>query len=72
MRPESIGDYEGTDDIRLGNIEGLNYQTLEFEKSPTIFIVRDNSSKTRNEYFPRLEMRVSLTSRNISTRGRMK
>ncbi len=51
MRPESIGDYEGSDGIRLGDIEGLNLKTLEFEKSPAIITVRDNLSKTRDEYF---------------------
>ena len=51
MRPESIGDYEGTDGIRLGDIEGLNLKTLEFEKSPAIITVRDSLSKTRDEYF---------------------
>ncbi len=51
MRPESIGDYEGTDGIRLGDIEGLNFKTFEFDKSPAIITVRDNLSKTRDEYF---------------------
>lgn len=51
VRPESIGNYEGTDGLRLGDIEGFNPKTLEFEIVPAMITVRDSLSKTRDEYF---------------------
>lgn len=51
LRPESIGDYNGSDGLRLGDIEGFNAKTLDFDFSPAIITVRDNLSKTRDEYF---------------------
>lgn len=51
LRPESIGNYEGNDGVRLRDIEGLDLKKLEFTVSPTMVTVRDNLSKTRDEYF---------------------
>ncbi|MGC8663924.1 MAG: site-specific integrase, partial [Thermoplasmata archaeon] len=51
LRPESLGNYDGTDGIRLGDLKELNLDTLEFEKSPTILIVRSSLSKAKHQYF---------------------
>ncbi|MGC9167242.1 MAG: site-specific integrase, partial [Thermoplasmata archaeon] len=51
LRPESLGNYDGTDGIRLGDLKELNLDTLEFEKSPTILVVRSSLSKARHQYF---------------------
>ncbi|WP_291492265.1 hypothetical protein [Desulfurella sp.] len=51
LRPESLENYDGTDGIRLGDLKELNLDTLEFEKSPTILIVRSSLSKAKHQYF---------------------
>jgi integrase len=51
LRPESLGNYDGTDGIRLGDLKELNLDTLEFEKTPTILIVRSSLSKAKHQYF---------------------
>jgi integrase len=51
LRPESLGNYDGTDGIRLGDLKELNLDTLEFEKSPTILVVRSSLSKAKHQYF---------------------
>ncbi len=51
LRPESIGNYDGSDGLRLKDIEGLNIDTLEFSVVPARITIRDNLSKTREEYF---------------------
>ena len=51
LRPESLGNYDGTDGIRLGDLKELNPETLEFEKTPTILIIRSSLSKAKHQYF---------------------
>ena len=53
LRPESLGDYKGTDGIRLGDFrEAKIYQAkVEFPKPPCIVNVRANLSKARHKYF---------------------
>jgi hypothetical protein len=53
LRLETLGDYEGTDCIKLSDIEGVKISSagVEFETIPTKLRVRVNLSKTRNEYF---------------------
>jgi len=51
LRPESLGNYDGTDGIKLVDLKELNLDTLEFEKSPSIMIVRSSLSKGKNQYF---------------------
>ncbi len=51
LRPESLGNYDGTDGIRLGDLKELNIETLEFEKVPTMLIVRSSLSKAKHQYF---------------------
>jgi len=41
----------GTDGIRLGDMKELNLETLEFEKVPTILIIRPSLSKAKHQYF---------------------
>ena len=51
LRPESLGNYEGTDGLRLGDLKGLNIETLEFEKIPCMVSVKSLLSKARHRYF---------------------
>ena len=53
LRPEALGDYEGTDCLRLSDIEGVKISStgVEFEKIPANIRIRSNLSKARNEYF---------------------
>ncbi len=51
LRPESLGNYNGTDGIRLGDLKELNIETLEFEKVPTMVVVRSSLSKAKHQYF---------------------
>jgi len=51
LRPESVGNYNGTDGIRLGDLRELNLETLEFEKTPTILVIRSSLSKAKHQYF---------------------
>jgi hypothetical protein len=51
LRPESLGNYDGTDGIRLGDLKELNLETLEFEKTPTILVIRSSLSKAKHQYF---------------------
>ncbi len=51
LRPESLGNYDGTDGIRLGDLKELNIDKLEFEKVPTLLIVRSSLSKAKHQYF---------------------
>ncbi len=53
LRPEALGDYEGTDCVRLSDIEGVKISStgVEFEKIPAKIRIRSNLSKARNEYF---------------------
>ncbi len=51
LRPESLGNYDGTDGIRLGDLKELNIDKLEFEKVPTMLVVRSSLSKAKHQYF---------------------
>lgn len=53
VRPESLGDYLGTDGVRLGDLQEakLKPDGVDFEKTPSILIVRKNLSKARHQYF---------------------
>ena len=53
LRPETIGNYDGTDGLRLKDFPELKIQNgkVIFEKIPTMVIVRATLSKTRCKYF---------------------
>lgn len=51
LRPVSIGNDEGNDGLRLGDIEDLDLDSLEFSKIPAKIKVRAENSKTRLSYF---------------------
>lgn len=51
VRPETLGNYDGSDGLMLKDIEGLNTDKLEFTIVPARVTVRENLSKTREEYF---------------------
>ena len=51
VRPETLGNYDGSDGLRLKDIEGLNIETMGFTVIPARITVRDTLSKTREEYF---------------------
>jgi hypothetical protein len=53
LRPESLGDYLGTDGIRLEDFTGakISAKGVEFEKVPTTLLVRRALSKARHPYF---------------------
>ena len=52
LRPESIGDENGEDGIKLSDIEGLDLKDISFgDFKASRITVRRNLSKTRREYF---------------------
>jgi hypothetical protein len=52
LRPESLGNYEGTDGLRLGDINDLVMsERIEITKTPAMITVRSRLSKARNQYF---------------------
>jgi hypothetical protein len=53
LRPETIGNHDGTDGLRLRDLPELRIQSgkATFEKIPTIVTVRPTLSKTRCKYF---------------------
>ena len=52
LRPESLGNYEGTDGLRLGDIKELKISDeIEFTKIPATIMVKARLSKARNQYF---------------------
>ncbi len=53
LRPESLGDYLGTDGSRLGDFTEakISDSGIEFEKVPAILLVRAALSKGRHPYF---------------------
>ena len=51
LRPETIGDYKGTNGLRISDIEGLDLKKMEFATAPCMISVRENLSKNRNPYF---------------------
>jgi site-specific recombinase XerC len=53
LRPETLGNYNGSDGLRLGDfIEAkISDNEIEFTKLPTMLIVRKSLSKARHQYF---------------------
>jgi hypothetical protein len=53
LRPESLGDYLGTDGIRLEDFTEAKASSkgIQFEKVPTVLLVRRALSKARHPYF---------------------
>ncbi len=52
LRPESLGNYEGTDGLRLKDIKGLRLlENIEFDKIPLMVNVKSMLSKARHQYF---------------------
>ncbi|SIM83278.1 site-specific integrase [Cuniculiplasma divulgatum] len=52
LRPESLGDYEGTDGLKLGDIKELRISDeIQFEKTPAMIVVKNKLSKARHQYF---------------------
>ena len=52
LRPESLGNYEGTDGLRLGDINDLVIsERVEISNVPAQITVRSRLSKARNQYF---------------------
>ncbi len=52
LRPESLGNYEGTDGLRLKDIKGLRLsENIEFDKIPVMISVKSMLSKARHQYF---------------------
>ncbi|MHB8361185.1 MAG: site-specific integrase [Thermoplasmataceae archaeon] len=51
LRPESLGNYEGTDGLVIGDIEDLDIDKLTFTRIPAKVNVRNNLSKARFRYF---------------------
>ena len=52
LRPESLGNYEGTDGLRLKDIKGLRLtENIEFDKIPVMVSVKSMLSKARHQYF---------------------
>ncbi len=53
LRPETLGDYHGTDGLRVGDIPELKIADgkVEFETIPPKIIVRSSLSKARHQYF---------------------
>jgi hypothetical protein len=53
LRPESLGDYLGTDGIRLADFTEAKVSggRVEFEKVPAVLLVRRTLSKARHPYF---------------------
>jgi integrase len=53
LRPQSIGNYDGSDGLMLKDLPELKIEGKEvvFEKIPTMVIVRSTLSKARHKYF---------------------
>lgn len=53
LRPESLGDYLGTDGLRLSDLveAEITEDGVKFAKVPAMVVVRKNLSKARHQYF---------------------
>ncbi|ASI14170.1 integrase [Candidatus Mancarchaeum acidiphilum] len=52
LRPESLGDYEGSDGLRLGDFKELKLSNeIQFDNIPAMVMVKSRLSKTRHQYF---------------------
>jgi len=52
VRPEVLGNHKGNDGLRMKDLPEMSYSngTVEFEKIPTMVIVRPELSKSRKQY----------------------
>ena len=53
LRPESLGNYDGSDGLRLGDFVEAEIRPngIEFTKVPSMLVVRKSLSKARHQYF---------------------
>ncbi|MEM3765492.1 MAG: site-specific integrase [Candidatus Bathyarchaeia archaeon] len=53
LRPESIGNYDGSDGLKLGDLveAEIHPDGIEFPKVPSMLVVRKSLSKARHQYF---------------------
>ncbi|MFG1389934.1 tyrosine-type recombinase/integrase [Acidiplasma aeolicum] len=52
LSAESLGNYEGTDGLRLGDIKELHISDdITFDKIPAMVVVKQKLSKVRHQYF---------------------
>jgi hypothetical protein len=53
LRPQTLGNYTGTDGLRLGDFREAEISDtgIVFSTIPTLFVVRRGLSKTRHQYF---------------------
>ncbi len=53
LRPESIGNYNGSDGLKLGDLPEVKIEKeqIMFEKTPTMIVVKSSLSKARHKYF---------------------
>ena len=53
LRPESIGNYDGSDGLRLGDFAEaeITDEGLKVSKMPTMLVIRKELSKARHQYF---------------------
>ncbi|MEM3760033.1 MAG: site-specific integrase [Candidatus Bathyarchaeia archaeon] len=53
LRPESIGNYDGSDGLKLGDfVEAeIHKDGIEFNKIPSMLVIRKSLSKARHQYF---------------------
>ena len=53
LRPETLGNYSGTDGLRIGDLLELTManNAVNFSRIPSMILVRKSLSKTRNQYF---------------------
>jgi hypothetical protein len=53
LRPESLGNYDGSDGLKLGDFAEAEVHPdhIEFKRVPSILIIRKNLSKARHQYF---------------------
>lgn len=53
LRPETLGDYEGSDGLRIKDLPELKLgkRTVRFTRVPAMVIVREEVSKTEHQYF---------------------
>ena len=66
LRPEVIGNYKGDDGLRIGDFPEMKIEgeTIEFEKVPTIVMIRPELSKTNLKYFSFLSEEGCLFLKN--------
>jgi hypothetical protein len=53
LRPQSIGNYDGTDGLKIADfVEArLSESGIEFNKLPSMLVIRSGLSKVRHQYF---------------------